>query len=182
MSEATETETPMAGTPVLFHTTPVPLFVDTKNPGSYYWANCIGVVLATLLLRLLIAVRPSLEKRFWNGSTWPSTEKRPGDSGSFVPLTDNDDDPRGEDARLELEETSEWSRQRRPNPARRHPRSWPAVAGQRISRAIFEVLIVGLGYLLMLAVMTMNIGYFLSVLAGVFLGTVILGSQTTSHR
>jgi hypothetical protein len=34
----------------------------------------------------------------------------------------------------------------------------------------------------MLAVMTMNIGYFLSVLAGVFLGTVILGSQTTSHR
>lgn len=173
----------MAGTPVLFHTTPVPLFVDTKNPGSYYWANCIGVVLATLLLRLLIALRPSLEKHFWDGPVWPSTEKLSGDSGSFVPLAAHDDYPRGEDARLELEETSDWPRQRRPDPARRHiPRSWPAVAGQRISRAIFEVLIVGLGYLLMLAVMTMNIGYFLSVLAGVFLGTVILGSQTTFHR
>ncbi|KAH7362451.1 Ctr copper transporter family-domain-containing protein [Plectosphaerella cucumerina] len=178
MSEATET--PMAGTPVLFHTTPVPLFVDTKNPGSYYWVNCIGVVLATLLLRLLIAVRPSLEKRFWDAPAWPSSpEKRPGDDGSFVPLAGDDVD------RLELEEPSEWRQQQRtrPDPARRHgPRSWPAVAGQRVGRAVFEVLIVGLGYLLMLAVMTMNIGYFLSVLAGVFLGTVILGSQTTSHR
>lgn len=229
-------DAPMAITPVLFHTTPVPLFVDTDHPGSYYALNCVAVVLATMLLRLLVALRPALEKRFWAAPAWPSASSRGKDaggsgsgSGAFVPLPDHDDDSRGEDAHLELEESAEWRRQRQqhhrmPDPARRqyHPRSWPAIAAQRVGRAVFEVAVVGLGYLMyvhvhdfpsphlpdliddasrtppprpsqakvhtnhhhrsMLAVMTMNIGYFLSVLAGVFLGTVLLGSETTSQR
>ena len=32
----------------------------------------------------------------------------------------------------------------------------------------------------MLAVMTMNVGYFLSILGGVFLGSVVFGHLTTS--
>lgn len=43
------------------------------------------------------------------------------------------------------------------------------------ARAALEVLIGGIGYLLMLAVMTMNIGYFLSVLGGIFVGVFIVG-------
>ncbi|KAI0163836.1 Ctr copper transporter [Xylariaceae sp. FL1272] len=42
-------------------------------------------------------------------------------------------------------------------------------------RALLEVVIVGISYLLMLAVMTMNVGYFLSILAGVFVGTFAVG-------
>ncbi|PHH63540.1 hypothetical protein CDD81_5727 [Ophiocordyceps australis] len=50
-------------------------------------------------------------------------------------------------------------------------------------RAVLDTLIVGIGYLLMLAVMTMNVGYFLSVLGGVFVGSLAVGrySATPEH-
>ncbi|KAI0535974.1 Ctr copper transporter [Xylaria digitata] len=42
-------------------------------------------------------------------------------------------------------------------------------------RAAFDTLITGVGYLLMLAVMTVNVGYFLAVLGGTFLGSLLVG-------
>ncbi|EAT89512.1 hypothetical protein SNOG_02781 [Parastagonospora nodorum SN15] len=41
--------------------------------------------------------------------------------------------------------------------------------------ASLDVVLAGIGYLLMIAVMSMNVGYFLSVLAGVFLGSMVFG-------
>jgi len=46
-------------------------------------------------------------------------------------------------------------------------------------RAVMDTIIAGVAYLLMLAVMTMNVGYFLSVLGGIFLGSLALGRYAT---
>ncbi|KAK1758468.1 protein P80 [Echria macrotheca] len=47
-------------------------------------------------------------------------------------------------------------------------------------RAAIDTVIAGVGYLLMLAVMSMNVGYFLSILAGTFIGSLLVGRFITS--
>lgn len=42
-------------------------------------------------------------------------------------------------------------------------------------RAILDTCIAGTGYLLMLGIMTMNVGYVLSVIGGTFLGSLLFG-------
>ncbi|KAF2641380.1 hypothetical protein P280DRAFT_398372 [Massarina eburnea CBS 473.64] len=49
----------------------------------------------------------------------------------------------------------------------------PWRASEAVMLAFLDVVLAAVGYLLMIAVMTMNVGYFLSVLAGVFVGSLV---------
>ncbi|KFY43120.1 hypothetical protein V495_04154 [Pseudogymnoascus sp. VKM F-4514 (FW-929)] len=51
----------------------------------------------------------------------------------------------------------------------------PWRAREAVMMGFMDVTIAGVSYLLMLAVMTMNVGYFLSILAGVFIGSIVCG-------
>ncbi|KAF1940216.1 hypothetical protein EJ02DRAFT_445664 [Clathrospora elynae] len=55
----------------------------------------------------------------------------------------------------------------------------PWRASEAVITASMDVVIAGVGYLLMIAVMTMNVGYLLSVLAGVFVGSMVFGRFMT---
>ncbi|KAF4552572.1 Hypothetical protein D9617_9g023610 [Elsinoe fawcettii] len=46
---------------------------------------------------------------------------------------------------------------------------------EAVPRAVLDTVLAGVSYLLMLAVMTMNVGYFLSILGGVFVGSLCFG-------
>lgn len=58
------------------------------------------------------------------------------------------------------------------------PRPWRASVDPL--RAAIDTVLAGVGYLLMLAVMTMNVGYFLSILGGTFLGSLAVGRFATA--
>ncbi|TKA65860.1 hypothetical protein B0A55_07948 [Friedmanniomyces simplex] len=54
----------------------------------------------------------------------------------------------------------------------------PWTVNEAATRAVLDTVLVGVSYLLMLAVMAMNVGYFLSVLGGTFLGSFVVGGWT----
>ncbi|EHK21980.1 uncharacterized protein TRIVIDRAFT_53545 [Trichoderma virens Gv29-8] len=56
------------------------------------------------------------------------------------------------------------------------PRPWRA--SEAIMSGALDAVIAGVSYLLMVAVMTMNVGYFMSILGGVFLGSVLCSHLT----
>ncbi|KAI0147507.1 Ctr copper transporter [Xylariaceae sp. FL1272] len=49
-------------------------------------------------------------------------------------------------------------------------------------RAAIDTVIAGVGYLLMLAVMTLNVGYFIAVLFGTFAGSLLVGRYNTGEQ
>ncbi|CZS91304.1 uncharacterized protein RAG0_01998 [Rhynchosporium agropyri] len=60
----------------------------------------------------------------------------------------------------------------------------PWRAGEAVWMASMDVLLGGVGYLLMIAVMTMNVGYFISVLAGIWIGSLVFArfmASSASH-
>ncbi|KAJ5175661.1 Low affinity copper transporter [Penicillium canariense] len=133
-----------------------PLYSNEWTPSSQgqYAGTCIFLIVLAVLLRILLALRPILEGRVWTDSVQHSMlgEHLPDASHKTKPVPG---------LQLSIQELgSRWSRWR-VNPA----------AG----RATYELVVSGIAYLLMLAVMTMNVGYFMSVLGGIWLGTFIMG-------
>lgn len=138
-----------------------------RNKGTYA-ATCIFLIALAAVLRGLLALRHYQESRWLDkelnrryvavAGKLPLAETISRDSiAKHMTLTENGVE---EDVMVVMKKSV-------------RTRPW------RVSvdplRALIDMVIAGLGYLLMLAVMTMNVGYFLSVLGGTFLGSLLVG-------
>lgn len=158
--------------------TSTPLFSSAWTPASSgsYAGTCIFLVVLAIIGRCLLAFKAIQEARWLDrdakrryvvvnngGSSAPVSERLSADSeAKLMTLTAN-----GVEENVMVVE-------------RRGHEGRPWRFSVDPLRAVLDTVIVGVGYLLMLAVMTMNVGYFMSVLAGVFIGSLAVGRYTSS--
>ncbi|KAG5913717.1 hypothetical protein E4U42_000912 [Claviceps africana] len=147
-----------------------PLYANSWTPHSAgaYAATCIFLVALAIVARLLLAARSVQEARWLD----KDLQRRYVAAHGKIPLSEDiSNDARAAKMTLSangVEETVFVV-------ARRGHEVRPWRFSVDPLRAVMDTVTVGVGYLLMLAVMTMNVGYFLSVLAGVFVGSLAVG-------
>ncbi|KAI1091964.1 Ctr copper transporter [Rostrohypoxylon terebratum] len=146
------------------------LYSDAWTPSTEggYAGTIIFLIILGVLLRLLLAGKALAEERWLETEMkrryvvvqgkLPVAEKVSTDSlGKKMTLTEN-----GVEEEVMVVQKKQG-----------HLRPW------RMSidpvRAVLDTCITGVSYLLMLAVMTMNVGYFMAVLAGTFVGSLLVG-------
>ncbi|OQN97060.1 hypothetical protein B0A48_16864 [Cryoendolithus antarcticus] len=147
----------------------------TPKTSGGYAGTCVFLVLLAVISRLLIAYRHVLESKWHNkavkrryikvaATTEMDRERQPSLSAS----------EKSEAAVLTVRGMDETVRVVR-SPAESGITIQPWRFSVDLPRACVFTVQAGVGYLLMLAVMTLNVGYFLSVLAGLFVGELAVG-------
>ncbi|CAF9908677.1 MAG: hypothetical protein ALECFALPRED_004891 [Alectoria fallacina] len=141
----------------LFTSTSTSLYSTRWTPSTtgQYAGTCIFIIILGAIFRGLFSYRAMQEHR-WRGV---ELKRR------HILVSGKKQDDEG--ARLDEDDIGAGDR------TRRRIRPWRISTD--VPRALLDTVIAGVGYLLMLAVMTMNVGYFLSVLGGIFLGSLMFG-------
>ncbi|KIW75561.1 hypothetical protein Z517_10303 [Fonsecaea pedrosoi CBS 271.37] len=150
------------------HSTPLYGTGWTPTTGGGYAGTCIFLVILSIALRLVFAGKAVCEQRWAVAARrrrYVMVKGRPTEAGRI------DQDPDAKTGALitvnGVEENVKVVEARDVFP--------PFRLSVDVPRAILTTLIAAMAYLLMLAVMTMNVGYFLSVLLGVLLGELAVG-------
>ncbi|KAI0169761.1 Ctr copper transporter family-domain-containing protein [Hypoxylon sp. FL1284] len=162
---------------VFMNSITTPLYSDSWTPSGAgaYAGTIIFLIVLGIVFRLMLAGKAVAEERWLDAELkrryvvvqgkLPVAEQVSTDSFSKkMTLTENGVE---EDVMVVQKKTS-------------HRRPW------RLSvdplRALLDTCIAGVAYLLMLAVMTMNIGYFIAVLGGTFVGSLLVGRFYNSEQ
>ncbi|UKZ76698.1 hypothetical protein TrVFT333_004407 [Trichoderma virens FT-333] len=149
-----------------------PLYANSWTPhhAGAYAGTCIFLIVLTVIARLLVAIRLRQE-RAWADH---DAQRRYIVVNGKEPISERlSRDPDAKSMTMMLSENGVEDRVFVVEKKQAVVRPW------RFSvdpvRAVMDTVMVGVGYLLMLAVMTMNVGYFMSILGGTFLGSLLLG-------
>lgn len=152
-------------------TTPLYSTAWTPTSDGVYAGTCVFIIVLAVSHRVLIALRNILsEPAGHSAAAAAAAARRRLKAEGGAPQSASSNDGHEEDVYPSRNGTPSFvyriRQSMRQNPFR--------VASETV-RGLAEVFISGIGYLLMIAVMTMNVGYFLSVLGGTFLGTFLVG-------
>ncbi|KAK1141793.1 hypothetical protein N8T08_008458 [Aspergillus melleus] len=156
---------------VFVNTHDTPLFANNWTPSSSgsYAGTCIFLIVLSIIGRLLVAFKAVMETHWLNTHL---NRRYVTIAGKTPEVGRIDSDPETKTASLVTAQGVEES-VRVVRRVAREPIPWRFSVD--LPRAFLFLVITGVSYLLMLAVMTMNVGYFCSVLAGAFLGELAVG-------
>ncbi|KAG7084019.1 ctr copper transporter [Colletotrichum scovillei] len=147
-----------------------PLYTEAWTPNSVgtYAATCIFLIFLAFGLRSMLALKSIQEKR-WLDKDFKRRNGKLGMAGKM-----------STDSMAKQMVLSENGLEENVTVVQKGHGIWrPWRFSVDPVRAVIDTAIAGVGYLLMLAVMTMNVGYLLSVLGGVFLGSLAVGRFAT---
>jgi solute carrier family 31 (copper transporter), member 1 len=153
-----------------FSDTTTPLYSMHWQPmtSGQYAGTCIFLIFLSIISRLLTATRTFIESR-WHQQ---ALRRRYIVVADKQPLSERViSDPNGSQATLTTNGVDELVRVVQARP--KMPVAWRFSVD--LPRALLVTVQGGVMYLLMIAVMTMNVGYFISVLAGIFIGELAVG-------
>jgi solute carrier family 31 (copper transporter), member 1 len=155
---------------VFFNSRSTPLYSLGWIPSTTggYAGTCIFLITLSIIFRSLLVLRNFLEIR-WADQAWKRRYITVVESPSFSEGLKADPTARRGVLTANGVEENVAIVQR----AGHGPQPWRATVD--FPRAFLAMVIAGVGYLLMLAVMTLNVGYYLSILAGVFVGELAVG-------